>query len=1144
MVNSKEKQKGLGKNQKIFPAEEVSGTKLSRNFYMKLKYVLYILLIVLTSQTCYGETFSAGIFPGGKRRDKSVQCIANEMNRIFFYVKRGAGGELQFSDLKEPLQDLKLKIYWPDAEAELLGFDNHHDKGKDRFQKPLKSGTRSFGKQSYSIYEAIFTSDGVQKRLIKRPSYLFMHIWFKAPKKLQSAFRWELCYGDQVLCSDENPLISVGTIDDKRQQAKTYIMYSGQPGAGIGGLPTELALERVKLLRRLGLNVTESLFHNGPRPLQERNNRILLDNGITVAGLRLGGYENLFKKYYSKKAFEQYGGVIHAMDAFCKKIRSSEERFFVKHASPFTNAFAIDWEPHMLKKLDSSWSDQGLVKAFMKEQKISDDLSKPTVQKQYANDYHIFRDRQFARPIGVLRDIFKHHHPEGKFYGTVSWKAIDCEAYIKYLDYCMPMIYHPSIMGFFQECAKRSSQIPRTKLLPFTTFGTWRSRLYRFDVDSCIQNALSPALLGARGIANWPGIAEMDGGMLFALHRTKQILAETVEIFQNGQPCRKIKLRPLPLLEKTIQTAGTNIDLSYPQWDACGIWRAYESGSVAAFAALNFHKREDMFLAVDLADRPGKYYLINHDDRAYYEIYDKKRDADNILLKIPAGKWGFWLVTSAIPETSFIKLDPQKNRTEFTAAKKRASESALKQIQLGKTGDIEIGYESIKCKNQQLPVLTVKTAFQKLGFSTLGGRIMEWKVAGSGNQILQDINTGGSCMDLFWVPKSSRWSGDQIMDMNISECHNDGKTARVTFEGTINRALELCHIRKTFEINAKSPGIKVSVQIRNGGEVPQSIGYWSHHVFNFGTKACEYLLCNSNGKIVASQRKTAFYPAEKLTQQQKDSLLGYKKHAAFPVRRNFGIHHCGEKRGFIFIMPENFLMNYRFGSNDSTCADIMLKPVKVASGNELKVNFEIIPTTGNCSDFKKTLTSNIGRKVKIESDDRNTNLLTGLMKSEKNFQLKSQENFTMDIQNGILSFTSEKKKNSLSVCSKTFTVSPGQKYLLSMAMKVDSMWLGNGKKDYFIVFVYNRANNAHTYMYVKGRNVSSDWTKILLPFDADKLLKKTRAPLHILWKANNVSGSFKFRNISLIKLPSTTSTERGVEKNGKFVPCAVYKVTP
>ena len=84
-------------------------------------------------------------------------------------------------------------------------------------------------------------------------------------------------------------------------------------------------------------------------------------------------------------------------------------------------------------------------------------------------------------------------------------------------------------------------------------------------------------------------------------------------------------------------------------------------------------------------------------------------------------------------------------------------------------------------------------------------------------------------------------------------------------------------------------------------------------------------------------------------------------------------------------------------------------------------------------------------------------------------------------------------------------------------------------KSFFIVYLYNQSSNKHTFLRFSGAGNSSGWLTIQLPFDADRILGDNlqSAPV-VMLKLENLSGKFSFRNFSLIELPSSADTARGV----------------
>ena len=95
-----------------------------------------------------------------------------------------------------------------------------------------------------------------------------------------------------------------------------------------------------------------------------------------------------------------------------------------------------------------------------------------------------------------------------------------------------------------------------------------------------------------------------------------------------------------------------------------------------------------------------------------------------------------------------------------------------------------------------------------------------------------------------------------------------------------------------------------------------------------------------------------------------------------------------------------------------------------------------------------------------------------------------------------------------------------------MQVKTENLKFRN-VKSFFIVYLYNQSSNKHTFLRFTGTG-SSGWLTVHLPFEADKILKTGKIDPVVMIKLENLSGKFRFRNFSLIKLPSSADITKGV----------------
>lgn len=1087
---------------------------------MKKTFIPLLLLLLSFSAALHGA--SAGITPASYRKDKTVECIGKELNTILFYLSARDGLPNTFPAFSGR-EELCFEVRWP-ANIKLEGWVNAHQEGV--FEKPVP--VAKDGK--FNIYRLKISPDTVKKRLLRY--YVHIFFYFRMPEKASETFSWQLSCAGKVLAKENNKLATVGTIDKNFKLSNRYRAYICQAGADSIHLPEKLMDERIDYYKRLGLNTIETIYGTARRKTEINSKKMIL-SGLEVAGLRLLGLHDFQRRYYTEKNFGK-DGLVGSMEKFCNAIRNREEPLYKEFCAPCTNAFAIDWEPSMIRENSPGYDDAPTVAAFAKKFNIREKLTSAVLRAKYARQYAAFRQELYCLPIKAIRDMVKKNKPDATFYvchgSGLPWKDLDYKVYDKYADFHLPMIYTGSTMSFFNAVEDMAGYVDKNKLVPVTELAYSQALNYP-DVNACVMNLLAPALAGCAGVGQWPGLPELDGGIQYAFYRAKVLATPVIEIFRQGKKA-DIGIKPLPLQEKIIFSAGTKIDLSYPQWSSSAIIRAKEYKDEYAVGVLNLNARETLFTELVIPQGKGRRFLIEPDKKHYIPLSEK---AQKVLIKTPAHSPGIWLITTDYAKCREMKqISSNQFVQEFTQLKQKSSYSSRSTVETGRKGAFEVFYQAVDNK----PLLTVKTGNEQIGFSNSGGRIMYWSKGKSGNLISTDTAQGGFAMDMFWLPRSGRWSGDEVADMTLSNFSNDGKTLRLTYSGTLNRTLNGCTLTKVYTFRKDVPGVRVNVTIRNGNPDPENtFSYWSHNLLAQDAKQTKYAVFTPDGKNADTFSATAFYPNAVLTAAEK-TLLGVPKHRKESARSTFGFYDQKVRTGFIFTYPENFLMNYRFGN----CADVMMKPVKLPHNGILKVNYHIQAEQTDFAAFSAKVKQLSEKKITADDQENDANLLSGLLNQKNAFTARTLKNGAVWSQKDReLNVTMPREDSAADLRSRGIRLEKGGKYLLSMEVKAENLKFKNARS-FFIVYMYNLSNNAHTYLRFTGSG-SSGWVTVHLPFEADKILKSGKSDPVVMMKLENLSGNFSFRNFSLIRLPDGADITKGVvSPNGKKQTGSSYRI--
>ena len=230
------------------------------------------------------------------------------------------------------------------------------------------------------------------------------------------------------------------------------------------------------------------------------------------------------------------------------------------------------------------------------------------------------------------------------------------------------------------------------------------------------------------------------------------------------------KVKGMPFKSKKINLGFKVLDLSQPDWKNYLFNHQHKLKNEKLITILNFNQDHDAFVII--SGKLSGNFLVNPVDKTYLVMKSNKA-----TVKVPKFSPGLWIVTKSAKRIAGCKkLNEKSIGNAFAAAKKAfIAASGSAKLQLGSKGKITIGYGLTTFGGKSSAALNVTTPSQKVSFSKSGGRITSWKSGKKQFVYGKNFSTDGLCMDLLWLPSGSRWSGDQISDMRLTKCLNDGK---------------------------------------------------------------------------------------------------------------------------------------------------------------------------------------------------------------------------------------------------------------------------------------------------------------------------------------------------------------------------------
>ena len=1112
-----------------------------------IRPAVFVLVLFSIANHVAGESFE--IFPASRRENKTVYCIGNELGKVWFSLWSKDVCHHKLPDFKEPLQPLYLNVYWP-SDVEVLGFGTNwlkpHASLRDfPFEKTVKDG------REYNLFRIDFVEDSLKRIVLRSGNYMDIHLWFRAPEELNKELFWELNYGDKTLAREKAVLKTVGTIAPGTTFSEDFMVFLHHTGSDCGRLDGKDMDDRIDFYKNAGFTHMGTFYFTYDRPKYY----------VIVSKLRQAGIKTIAERH-NPISFHEHNatfieeqkpggkGLFFAANEFRKAIDSPRELGRFRKAAEWADGFVYDYEtpgPQQVPGRD----DKATIGEFAKSIGVEDEMTEDLLRSTYSRQYYDFRMRLCSYPVFGLRDMIDRASPDLPLFlahgSGLPIYELDYKAYDKAVQYHMPMIYTGDGMEFFNKVDDFVGYVPKEKIVPITTAGWIFGPMTKATPADYIMNVVAAAVTGCRGISTWPGLEQNDATVSYGLYRGAALVAPFVRFFQKGRPAEEIELTALPFHEKRVKVGDTTIDLSTPQWANFTVLRVCELGGEYALAMLNYSKSTDMFVSVSAGNLKKNYCLVNPAARSYIEAHGEQELspetlAAGVCVKVPANSAGLWLLTPEIGEAGDYAA--VRSETVWETFRRRRDESGkgpgASRTDLGRKGKIETGYRNLRVADAELPCLFVKTDNQEFSFTMSGGRILEWKSENSDNFVKhKNIRSDGFCMDLLWVPASGRWSGDEIADMRIERCENNGRDLTLTFAGVMHSALSGIRIEKTYRIRARRPGIDVSIRLLNENPAPYSlISYWNHNVMNASGEDCEFIIIGEDGKRVDAAAKIAAYAnIDGKTADTKwipESMLKGRSSSVF------GVYVPARRLGLVFELPEDFLMVHRWSDRHQNNPEWMERPLQVPCGGEMEVDFSIAPfvNTG-IGDFTRSVNRQNRQNLFVHGF---SGLAAGEVPARYLTLIEGEDSVAADDE----VFFGDRGP-SVRMESKTFGelnldspflefMEAGKSYLLTLKVKVNDMRLKGHwwtERCGFWVRVYDTKSDKQTWCNLGGNGSTDGWVTVMLPFKHDELAHGT---YRLLFRCKDMTGMVWIQDPVVIEIPEGVDMERSfVLSDGRTV---------
>jgi hypothetical protein len=1092
---------------------------------------------------------SMEIWPAERRANNTLFCYGNDWNSMLIAIYPEDYGKQRLELPAQFAEPTVLTVTLP-AGVEFLGADLMHVPGVGR-DFPVESITRE-GK-AYRRIRMTLPAEGLTKRLLQGKYYYHVFVWFAAPEKLDDTVSYELLHGDRKLAAGGSRLVTAGVVADRRALPKRFGFY---PYGIQTNIPHRDYDRRADFLRRFGISGIESHWPNG-LPADEPT-----ASHLTFAANRRHGVKNianmtLFASKYGgaygavREAVMKRGGLVAAMDESCAGLESEAALADWRAAHRWFDMALFDWEPtgpHIWPGYD----DPATLAAFAARQGLAEGLTAAQVQQEHGEGYARFRMEQIARPVHALRrtmDAVK-PIPLRVEQGSGATAHVDYDVYGHDFPALSPMIYQPSPLGYARNLLEMLAHtpVPAAKFWPDLTIGWPNVPVHRQTPQEFLLDTMVTAAAGCGSMSHWPGIHYSDASW-FGIHEGLLRLAPVEAIYLDGQRAGGITLAGMPYREETISLGHRTLVHSAPDWRATLITFAHEYQGEHLLTLLNYHQGEDCFVRVTAPALQGRF-LVNAEAQAY-QVLDGKGQA---LVRVGKETPALWLVTADKSRVARLRqIEAATVGKEFAAARQAfLAASSKSEVQLGTTGDLTIGYAMTRFGGEERVTLQVKTPTQTLAFGPSGGRVYDWAVKGMPPFVAGDNHgTDGFIMDMLWLPSSARWSGDEVEEMTLVGCTNDGREARVVYEGALRKGAPGIGLRKTYRVPAAGSSLGVEVTFHNErvDAAPAKLAYWSHNVLRVA--AAHFIgreLFHETPKGATTVLTAEGLPLDLMPEVvMPQSIIG----STGPV---YAEYFPQSQSGLIVRLPDNFMNVYRWSHyGKPMCgSEWMSRPLSLGAGASATLRFSLtavpeatpeklrealaapaeeVADDGNLLPFGFTKLNDRGLPVgwtvtatgqgttaTAAPEDQGEMVVKLAMPEEGSVQLDLTQPTRLD---------------------------PAGDYMLVVQMKVQDMhhtghWYERpaGVR----LYVYG-TDNQHTWLAVHGEGSTQGWITAVLPFPSSAKVRPHFAHSRVLLRCYNMTGTVSFRNPMIVRRPAGMEIQRSFTlEDGSQVTSAALEV--
>lgn len=891
---------------------------------------------------------SVELWPSDRRRNNTQYCYGNDWNMLRFSLYSDLGGGSTNSNGKYKIglpktltEETVLEVTLP-KEVEFLGVLRHGDK---HVEKNYETQRLSEDGREYTRIRIPLDNERISDYMKSRGGFYEIHVWYKPPEKLDDMLRWKLTYGGNELASSAVRLRTAGVVKKGRKFPERFRFYTFEYSKLV---PDDNYDNVAEFHKRLGVTGIKNPWSLPLLQSDERYRKMLEAN-------RRHGLKNIARMFrFCRKHGQGFAegspqrikntlGLTKAKDIACAGIESEAAKKDWKQASPYFDMVYYDWEPLGPREWPG-YDEPATIAAFAKAKGITESLTPDLVKTKYRKEYARYRMEQTARSLRSLKKTINAVKPMPIFIaqGDGLSQHIDYDVYENDCDYLVPMIYKPSPLSYARDVTEmmKSTSVPSKKFTPYTTIGWPFAGPQRESPEEFLLDVTVSAAAGCGGISHWPELYRTDAALL-GIHEGLTRVALVEDFYFDGKPVENISIQGIPYRETKIKAGDKIIELFAPDWRPVLLSFVHELNDEYLLSILNYHKDEDAFVKIS-SPVLKNFYLADPVNKVYSVCDDNGQAVVRVKHETP----DLWIATKDRNRIAgYKRIEPGTIESQLkNAREKYLKANRVGNVRLGKVGDIDIAYDQVQFGGDPKICLRVSTSTQSLCFGDNGGRLYDWTVKGMPTFISGETYTSdGFGMDLLWLPESARFSGDKTQTMRLVKCENNGKEARVVYEGEFKQGLAGVTFQKEYVVPAVGSSMTGIITLKNNRAMPVTLSYWQHNV-----------LCDpkaffiSGNEPICQKIPTSVFPAKNLPEEFNKHIVDPNKIAG-TTDASYAEYFPETKSGLIFHLPENFLVVYRWCNpvRGKRSSEWMSQPLSLSSGETeiLKYSITAVPDT-------------------------------------------------------------------------------------------------------------------------------------------------------------------------------------------------------